>query len=95
MRHYSSYFCNIKNNLNCSENSEQKMKKLLLIFGLMLTKTKFLSQLGYIVMSDSKKNQNVIFLKKKYSRFFWSRKVKKTVKIILFASTGTCKKRIS
>ena len=47
------------------------MKNLSLNFGLMLTKTslvvffKFLGQLEYIVMSDSRKNQNIFFLKKR------------------------------
>ena len=54
----------------------------------MLTKTSlivfiiFVGQLGYIVMSDSEKNQNIYFLKKKKNiyAFFWSRKVKKRIK---------------
>ena len=47
-----------------------KLNNLSLNFGLMLTKTSlivfiiFVSQLGYIVMSDSEKNQNIYFLKK-------------------------------
>ena len=59
----------------------------------MLTKTSlivfiiFVVPLGYIVMSDSEKNQNIYFLKKKKKiyTFFWSRKVKKRIK-------NTCKK---
>ena len=53
----------------------------------MLTKTSlivfiiFVVQLGYIVMSDSEKNQNIYFLKKKkIYALFWSRKVKKRIK---------------
>ena len=53
----------------------------------MLTKTSlivfiiFVGQLGYIVMSDSEKNRNIYFLKKKkIYAFFWSRKVKKRIK---------------
>ena len=53
----------------------------------MLTKTSliviiiFVGQLGYIVMSDSGKNQNIYFLKKKkIYAFFRSRKLKKTYK---------------
>ena len=76
MTHNSVLFCNIENNLKFSENSNififfiKKMKNFSLNFGLMLNKTSlmvfiiFLGQLGYIVMSDSKKNQNNYFLKK-------------------------------
>ena len=48
-----------------------KLNNLSLNFGLMLTKTSlivfiiFVVPLGYIVMSDSEKNQNIYFLKKK------------------------------
>ena len=45
-------------------------------------------------MSDSKKIEILKKKKKKVYAFFWSRKVKKRKKI-LFAPTGTCKKRIS
>ena len=47
-----------------------KLNNLSLNFGLMLTKTSlivfiiFVVPLGYIVMSDSEKNQNIYFLKK-------------------------------
>ena len=64
-----------------------KLNNLSLNFGLMLTKTSlivfiiFVGQLGYIVTSDSEKNQNIYFSKKKnIQTFFWSRKVKKRIK---------------
>ena len=64
-----------------------KLKNLSLNFDLMLTKTSlivfiiFVGQLGYIVMSDSRKNRNIYLLKKKkIQAFFWSRKVKKRKK---------------
>ena len=83
------FFCNFYNNLNFSENSEiciffKKLNNLSLNFGLMLTKTSlivfnlFLGQLGYIVMSDSEKNQNIYFLKKRrrFTPFFGREKWK-------------------
>ena len=64
-----------------------KLNSLSLNFDLKLTKTSlivftiFVGQLGYIVMSDSKKIKIIIFWKmKKIYAFFWSRKVKKTYK---------------
>ena len=59
-----------------------KLNNLSLNFGLMLTKTSlivfniFVGQLGYIVMSDSGKNQNIYLKKKKSdSRLFSSREL--------------------
>ena len=55
-----------------------KLNNLSLNFALMLTKTSlivfiiFVGQLGYIVMSDSEKNQNLYFLKRRrrFTPFF-------------------------
>ena len=56
-----------------------KLNKLSLNFALMLTKTSlivviiFVGQLGYILMSDNKKKQNIYFLKKRIFTSFFGR----------------------
>ena len=85
MRHYSSFFVIFQKNWTFLKIVKfaffsSKLNNLSLNFGLMLTKTSlivfiiFVGQLGYIVMSDSEKNQNK---NKKIYAFFWSWKVKK------------------
>ena len=68
-----------------------KLNNLSLNFGLVLTKTSlivfiiFVGQLGYIVMSDSEKNQNIfIFLKEEDFLFFLVAKSEKTYKKYTF-----------
>ena len=92
MRHYSSFFvilkiiCTFLKIVKCDFFSS-KLNNLSLNFGLLLPKTSlivfliFVGQLGYIVMSDSEKNRNIYFKKKKkIYGFFLSRKVKKRIK---------------
>ena len=88
MRHYTSIFVILKIIRTFLKKVKfaffsKKLKNLSLNFGLMITKTSlivfiiFLGQLGYIVMSDGKKNRNIYFLKEKSdSRLFLSRQLK-------------------
>ena len=63
-----------------------KLNNLSLNFGLVLTKTSlivfiiFVSQLGYIVMSDNEKNQNILVFKKRRFTPFLVAKSEKTYK---------------
>ena len=75
-----------------------KLKNLSLNFGLMLTKTSFivfnifLGQLGYIVMSDSKKKSKYLFFEKqiRFTPFFVARTKSSGVEVIASYSVGFC-----